>query len=168
VTLQVADLDDRDLASLASGGNHVASTELVRRHRDWVYRLIRSQIGDPDESLDVTQASFVAAFGALERFDRARPFKHWLARIALNKCKDWKRRALAGPFSAAAPLAEVENVADQTPGVEAVSADKSELRRTLRAISELPTSLRSRSCSARLTNIRRPTQPKFWGSLKRL
>jgi RNA polymerase sigma-70 factor (ECF subfamily) len=45
-------------------------------------------------------------------------------------------------FSAAAPLAEVENVADQTPGVEAVSADKSELRRTLRAISELPTSLR--------------------------
>lgn len=143
MTLQIAELEDQDLASLAIGGNQAASSELVRRHRDWVYRLIRSQIGDPDESLDVTQAAFVAAFGALDRFDRSRPFRHWLARIALNKSKDWKRRSLVRRFlSAAAPLNEAENVADQAPGPDTLSSDQAELRRTLKAISELPASLR--------------------------
>lgn len=143
MTGQLSELEDQDLASLAIGGNQTACSELVRRHRDWVYRLVRAQIGDADESLDVTQGAFIAAFGALDRFDRARPFKQWLARIALNKCKDWRRRALVRRFMlAAAPLTEAEEVADPAPGADIAASDRSELKVTLKAITELPASLR--------------------------
>jgi RNA polymerase sigma-70 factor (ECF subfamily) len=139
VTGQLSELEDQDLASLAIGGNQTACCELVRRHRDWVYRLVRAQIGDADESLDVTQGAFIAAFGALDRFDRARPFKLWLARIALNKCKDWRRRALVRRFMlAAAPLTEAEEVADPAPGADITASDRSELKVTLKAISNCP------------------------------
>lgn len=143
MTGQLSELEDQDLASLAIGGNQAACTELVRRHRDWLYRLVRSQIGDSDESLDVTQGAFIAAFGGLDRFDRSRPFRHWLARIALNKCKDWKRRALVRRFLfTAAPLTEAEEIADQAPQADTTAADRSELNVTLKAISALPASLR--------------------------
>jgi RNA polymerase sigma-70 factor (ECF subfamily) len=34
---------------------------------------VRSHVGSPDEALDVTQASFVAAFAALNRYDATLP-----------------------------------------------------------------------------------------------
>src|SRR3546814_8906266 len=78
--------------------------ELMRRHREPVYRLVRGHIGDADAALDVTQQSFIAAFAALARYDGARPFRVWMARIAINKCHDWtRRRAVRRLFSFALP-----------------------------------------------------------------
>lgn len=143
MTIELSGCSDEELVSLAIGGKQTAYSELARRHRDWVYRLVRAHIGDREEGLDVTQSVFLAAFSAIQRFDRSRTFRLWLARIALNKCKDWNRRRMVRRFLAAAlPLSEAEEVADSTPSPEVAVGDQTELNRVMKAIALLPTSLR--------------------------
>ena len=116
MTIILPDCSDGELAALALVGRQAAFAELVRRHQGWVFRLVRSHIGDGEEALDVTQASFVAAFAALNRYDAARPFQVWLFRIVINKCHDWRRRrAVRNFFSMALPLGEATDVADEAP-----------------------------------------------------
>lgn len=85
-------LDDAALVKAALGGDDVAFSGLMSRHKDGLYRFIRRYVGDADEALDLMQDTFVASWLALDRFDTARPFPAWLRRIALNKCRDWSRR----------------------------------------------------------------------------
>lgn len=143
MTLQLGDCSDEELTSLALAGRETAYGELTRRHRDWVYRLVRSHTGEPHEALDVTQAVFVAAFTALKRFDPSRVFRVWLARIALNKCKDWnRRRQVRRLFTFVAPLEEAENIADLQPDAEARLVTAQELSQVMTAIAQLPRALR--------------------------
>src|SRR5690606_11471135 len=80
VTLAFPDCSDGELAALALAGRQAAFAELVRRHQSWVYRLAYSHVRDADEAVDLTQASFVAAFAALRRYDTARSFRAWFSR----------------------------------------------------------------------------------------
>lgn len=84
--------DDAALVRAALAGDNRAFTELMRRHKDSVYRFVRRYVGDPDESFDLVQETFVAAWSALAGFDNSKPMSAWLRRIALNKCRDWSRR----------------------------------------------------------------------------
>lgn len=143
MTPSLPDSSDGELAALALSGREAAFGELVRRHRSWVYRLVRSHIGDPDEALDVTQASFVAAFSALGRYDTGRSFRAWLSRIAINKCHDWRRRrAVRKLFAFALPLGEVRDVADEAPQADRAIGAQAELARTMAAIAMLPPALK--------------------------
>ncbi|MBY8821578.1 RNA polymerase sigma factor [Sphingomonas colocasiae] len=124
-------------------GQQAAYGVLMTRHRDWVYRLIRSHIGDADEALDVTQISFVAAFSALARYDGSRSFRAWIARIAINKCRDWaRRRAVRRLFAFAVPISEAEEIADSTVPIDDSLGAAQELDRAMRAIRMLPASLK--------------------------
>lgn len=53
-------------------------------HQEPVFRLAYLLLGDPDEAEDITQETFVRAYGALKRFDAERPLQPWLLRIASN------------------------------------------------------------------------------------
>jgi RNA polymerase sigma-70 factor (ECF subfamily) len=134
---------DAELAARAAGGEEAAFSALMRRHKDRLYRLIRRHVGDADEAYDVLQESFVSAWGALTRFDPARPFYVWLTRIALNKCRDRGRRLLVRRLiGGAAPLDAARDVVDLTPSAEATAADRQALARLDRAIAELPAKLK--------------------------
>lgn len=138
-----AQCSDCELAALALGGQQAAFREFLRRYKEPVYRLIRSNIGDADEAMDLTQETFVAAFGALKKYDPSRPFRFWVMRIALNKCRDWTRRqAVRNFFSKARPIEEVLDLADDAPTPEAEASDRAELARVTRAIAILPQKLR--------------------------
>jgi len=89
---QHGDLPDASLAVAARQGDENAFANLMRRHKGWLYQFIRRYVADRDDAYDVLQESFVAAWGALSRFDPERPFEAWLRRIALNKCRDRARR----------------------------------------------------------------------------
>lgn len=143
MTLNLAVCSDAELVALALSGQQRAFGELLRRHREWVYRLVRSHIGDTDEAVDVTQASFVAAFAALKRYDVERPFSIWMTRIAINKCHDWRRRrAVRNFFSFAFPLSEAEDAVDNAPLADQKIGAAEELARAMKAISTLPNSLK--------------------------
>jgi RNA polymerase sigma factor CnrH len=143
VSLDFSQCSDGELAALAIGGQERAYREFLRRYREPVYRLVRNTIRDSEEALDVTQESFVAAFAALRRYDRERPFKLWISRIAINKCRDWgRRRAVRSFFTRAQPLEDAFDQASEGASPETEAGDRSELRRASAAIGELPGKLR--------------------------
>lgn len=140
----LASLTDGDLAGRSAAGDDEAFAEIMHRHRQRVYRLILANVADPDEALDLVQETFVSAHGALRRFDPARPMPAWLARIALNKCRDWgRRRAVRRLFGISTPLEEIADLhADERPLPDAEAADRAEIARLSRAIAQLPASQR--------------------------
>ena len=144
MSLALSDLSDGELATLGIAGRDAAFAEIMRRHREAVYRIALANIADPDEALDLTQETFVSAHLALRRYDGARPMRAWLAAIALNKCRDWaRRRAVRRLFRFATPLDDVAGVvADQSPDPERTAAGRQAMRRLARAVAALPASLR--------------------------
>ncbi|WP_296718411.1 sigma-70 family RNA polymerase sigma factor [Erythrobacter sp.] len=120
-----------------------AARALVERHREAIYRLARTATGDAEEAFDITQDTFIAAFGALSRYDPARPFRGWIAAIALNKCRDRaRRRAVRRFLGLPMPDNAAEWIADDAPSPEAQAASREELATTARAIAELPSALK--------------------------
>ena len=120
-----------------------AARALVERHREAIYRLARAATGDAEEAFDITQETFVAAFGALSRYDPARPFRGWIVAIALNKCRDRARRQAVRRFLGL-PMPEnaAEWIADDAPSPEAQAASREELATVARAIAALPSALK--------------------------
>jgi len=53
VSLDLAACSDGELAALALGGRQPAYSELMRRHRESIFRLLRGHTGDADAALDV-------------------------------------------------------------------------------------------------------------------
>jgi RNA polymerase sigma factor CnrH len=138
-----AEASDADLARRAAAGEEVAFTALMRRHKDRLYRLIRRHVGDADDAYDLLQESFVSAWGALARFDAERPFYVWLARIALNKCRDRGRRLFVRRLlRGAAALDQAHQVPDPVPTAETTAADREALARLDKAIARLPAGLK--------------------------
>lgn len=138
-----ADWSDGDLAALSLAGDQAAFSEVVRRHKEALYRLVARIIGDDDEALDVVQEAFVSAHGALRSYDRNRPMRAWLSRIAINKARDWRRRrTVRRLISAVLPMSDADRTVDDTPSAETVASDRQELAGVAAAIAALPTSLR--------------------------
>ncbi len=91
----------------------------------------------------MTQEAFIAAFAALKNYDGVRPFKTWMSRIAINKCRDWaRRRAVRRFFSFALPLESAATIADETIPADQQLADRAELARVRKAITKLPAAIR--------------------------
>ena len=143
MTGALAQLGDRELAALALAGGQGAYRELLARYKAPVFRLIRAHVGDEGEAMDLVQESFVAGFAALARYDGARPFRVWISRIALNKCRDWaRRRKVRAFFARALPLESAYDVAGEGPAIDVEASDRAELARVRRAILDLPAKLR--------------------------
>ena len=139
----LADSADSELAALALAGRQTAYGELMRRYREPVFRLVRSHVGDSDEALDVVQETFVSAFASIARYDGSRPFRFWINRIALNKCRDWgRRRAVRRLFRFALPLDAARDFADTAVTGEVAIDDARGLVRVSRAIAALPPNLK--------------------------
>jgi RNA polymerase sigma-70 factor (ECF subfamily) len=141
--LALSDGSDAELAALALAGQQDAYRELLARHREPVFRLVRATIGDPHEALDLTQETFIAAFAALARYDLERPFSLWVKRIALNRCRDWaRRRKVRSFFTRASPLEDAFDVFDDAVPADVQAADRAELARVTAAMARLPARLR--------------------------
>jgi RNA polymerase sigma factor (sigma-70 family) len=135
---------DGDLAALALAGRQTAFAELMRRHREPIYRLIRGYVGNAEDALDLVQECFTSAYLGLDRYDQTRPMRAWLSRIAINKCRDWARRRTVRRFLlAAGSLArEAAQVPDLAPPVADAVADREELELLWKAIAALPATLK--------------------------
>ena len=143
MSLDLSHCSDRELAALARTSRDDVFRELLARYKAPVFRLIRHHVGDADEAMDLSQEAFVAAFAAIDRYDGDRPFRIWISRIALNKCRDWaRRRAVRSFFTRALPLDDAHDVAIEAPAPDIEAGDRAELTRVRKAISRLPHNLR--------------------------
>jgi RNA polymerase sigma-70 factor (ECF subfamily) len=137
---------DRELVTAAREGDAEAFGLLVRRHQRRVYRLAVHLLKSGAEAEDVTQDTFVRAYGALDRFDgRSEPFT-WIYRIcvnlSLNALRSRKTRRASSPDD---PRIEGLLIDNRPAGASPArsSADKQLGRALVEGIDELSDTLRT-------------------------
>ncbi len=134
------------LARLAAAGDDQAFNFLVRRHKESLYRLLRRSTGDADEAYEAVQEAFIAAWGALDRYDPQRSFGAWLRTIAINKARDRGRRLAVRRLIFGAHSLEdsgaLEALDPATPADQQVILDQ-RARRLDKAIGRLPDTLKA-------------------------
>lgn len=137
---------DRELVTAAREGDAEAFGLLVRRHQRRVYRLAVHLLKSGAEAEDVTQDTFVRAYGALDRFDgRSEPFT-WIYRIcvnlSLNALRSRKTRRASSPDDPRIEALLVDNrPAGGSP--QRSTADKQIGRALVEGIDELSDTLRT-------------------------
>jgi RNA polymerase sigma-70 factor (ECF subfamily) len=113
-------------------GDRRAVRALYDLHAPRVFRIVNRLCKDEEHARDLTQDTFVRAFGALDRFRGDSAFGTWLFRIAvtvaLNSMRKQKREAVRRvPFD------------DQLPAIETARADpdlRASLTKAIDSLSE--------------------------------
>ena len=95
----MAGVDDLErIAADAAAGDPLAAATLVRSTQSDVWRLCAA-LGDRDTADDLTQETYLRAFGSLHRFEGRSSVRTWLLAIARRVCADAvrsrRRRRLA-------------------------------------------------------------------------
>jgi RNA polymerase sigma-70 factor (ECF subfamily) len=82
------DMDELErIAADAAGGDPLAAAALVRRTQSDVWRLCAA-LGDAASADDLTQETYLRAFGSLYRFQFRSSVRTWLLSIARRVCAD--------------------------------------------------------------------------------
>jgi len=85
-------MDDKVLLDAALGGDQPAYTALVERYHGTIFRTALNLLGDSWWARDATQEAFLRMHRYLDRFDRKRALAPWLYKIAVNVCREMRRR----------------------------------------------------------------------------
>lgn len=85
-------IEEAEIIARVVAGDLELYGELMRAHQAAVLGLCLAILADPHEAEDAAQASFLKAFGALDRFQAQASFRTWITRIAINTCKDRLRQ----------------------------------------------------------------------------
>jgi RNA polymerase sigma-70 factor (ECF subfamily) len=83
-TLQFQQPSDSELIESSLLGNQKAFGQLVNRYLPQVYNFLYRMTQNADTSEEIAQEAFVKAFRNIKSFDRSRPFRPWILRIASN------------------------------------------------------------------------------------
>lgn len=135
---------DEELMALAQGGDNAAFYELDARYWRKIWVICYSIIGDWHEAEDLTQETLIKVFRNLDKFDRSRPLRPWIMRIALNTCRDllkskgWKVRQ--GQVSLEEPLHDQKDeemtLEDILPSLSSDPQQQVEMAELWRAVKE--------------------------------
>jgi len=98
--MQIAQLSDRNLVTLALLKNQGAFSHLMQRHKDSLCAYIQHQFSTGDATEDLLLIIFDKAFRKLNSYDAQFAFTTWLYTIADNTCIDFvrKQKTLAQTF----------------------------------------------------------------------
>lgn len=83
--------DDPAVVGAAQQGDRQALTELVARHRPWVYNIALRMMGDAGAAEDAMQEIFLKAIAGLGSFEGRSEFRTWLYRVAFHYPLNAKR-----------------------------------------------------------------------------
>jgi RNA polymerase sigma-70 factor (ECF subfamily) len=114
--------EDKALVRRAIAGEQRAYSELVKRHKRGIERLIRpiARTATSDEIEDLVQEAFTKAFLHLSSYSEEYAFSTWLYRIATNHAIDHLRRKKLSMFSISAPPGGGEKSDDESKDFEIV------------------------------------------------
>ncbi len=122
---------DEQLVAWARAGEREAFDELVRRHSSRVWRIAHSFAVLREETEDLCQEAFLAAFEHLRELREPARFCEWLEAITRNCARGWRRRRFVQP-----PLLSLEENADMPAPQEPESRGwlREQVARALRAL----------------------------------
>ena len=101
--------EDLHLINSAIRGNQFAFKELMKKYRPAIFNLIHRIIRDREQVEDLTQETFVKAFGSLKRFNREYAFSTWLYKIATNGSIDYIRKRKLQTLSINKPISREDS-----------------------------------------------------------
>jgi RNA polymerase sigma-70 factor, ECF subfamily len=127
---------DRELVDAARQGDSEAFGALMRRHQRRIYRLAVHLLRDSAEAEDVTQETFVRAYGALDRFDGRSEAFTWIYRIAVNLSLNTIRARKSDRKGVSADDPRLEGALVETRAGSASPQGASESRELGRALCE--------------------------------
>ncbi len=91
-TLDLPNLPDADVVSLAQRGNEGAFRELIRRYERPVFSLIYRMVRDSAAAEDLSQDAFIKVLNNLDKYRPEFKFSSWLFKIANNVAIDSLRK----------------------------------------------------------------------------
>src|SRR3954465_157082 len=109
--MKMEDMNELErIAADAAGGDPLAAAALVRATQSDVWRLCAA-LGDRGSADDLTQETYLRAFGSLHRFENRSSVRTWLLAIARRVCADAVRSRRRRPFSLLRDDADLEALA---------------------------------------------------------
>jgi RNA polymerase sigma factor (sigma-70 family) len=142
--IETAGSDDPDLplALALQSGDDEALAELMRRHREPLFRFIQRYVLDHTTAADLVQETFVRAYFHVAQFRPQARFATWLYRIALNLCRDHSRSAGARQARLTTTFSATDDATtERTPRDEASTHEA--LRQLEISIERLPHDLKA-------------------------
>jgi RNA polymerase sigma-70 factor (ECF subfamily) len=120
---------DEELLARHVAGDPDAFAELVRRHRDRLWRVALRTSGDPEEAADALQDALLSAYRRAATFRGEARVTTWLHRVVVNACLDRVRRRAARP---SVPLPEHPDggLDERDPALRVEAPDPVEARET--------------------------------------
>lgn len=85
------DQDDPTTVAAAQQGDRDALTQVIERHRPWVYNIALKMMGDPGSAEDATQDIFIKVLKKIGSFEGRSSFRTWLYRVAFHHLLNAKR-----------------------------------------------------------------------------
>jgi len=85
------DQDDPSVVAAAQQGDRDALTEVIERHRAWVYNIAVRMLGTPAAAEDATQDIFIKVLRRIGSFEGRSSFRTWLYRVAFHHLLNAKR-----------------------------------------------------------------------------
>jgi RNA polymerase sigma-70 factor (ECF subfamily) len=119
-----APASEHELVRRARDGDQDAFSELVAKHAERVYRLLRRFGLDADEADETSQEVFVRAWRGLGQFHERARFSTWLYRIAFNEAQ--RRLSRRRPASAGSDRDDLLTSVPESPllGPEAQTLER--------------------------------------------
>lgn len=128
---------EKELIQRAAAGDDYAFTQIVERFSPFLLAVILPVVRDPVTAEDILQETFVQVYRHLPSYGGG-SFKHWLARIAVNKAIDWKRQHQRRPETLVEDLGRIDSFSTSYPSPEEEVVYKESLTYLLNLSGELP------------------------------
>lgn len=91
--MENAQYSDAEIIGKILDGNPALYEILIRRYNPYLYKIGRSYNYDHQDTQDLMQDTFIAAYFALPKFENRSGFKTWISKIMLNQCHHKRRKA---------------------------------------------------------------------------
>jgi RNA polymerase sigma-70 factor (ECF subfamily) len=145
--LDLRNLPDADLVSLAQEGREAAYRELIRRYERPVFSLIYRMVRDRETAEDLAQDAFIKVLNHIDRYRPEFKLSSWLFKIANNVAIDHLRRRQIDTISMdgsphASTAAEIEATQFEIAAQQETALEEMEAREIGSAIERAIAALR--------------------------
>ena len=103
----MSEYSDNETIDKVLAGDIDAFAHIIKRYQDRIFRYVYTRVYDYDEACDMTQDIFVITLESLKSFRKESQFSTWLFSIAINYCKNYRRKNRHKVFS-------INNTTDDT------------------------------------------------------
>lgn len=141
-------LTDEAIVVLLQGGQRSALNALMARYKTRLFSFILRHVNDEEAAYDLVQETFTRVYFKANQFNPSYKFSTWVYTIALNLCRDHRRRNAWTRLVSLSPATDQDGylrdaLVDDRADTERTVSMKRQLARLSAGLGRLPESLRA-------------------------